>query len=164
MKHELCQVDEKILVGVMVPTHSETELDAETSKITRLATHYFEANLAEKIQHRANPSVTIAAYTDYSHDYQGKYNYFIGEEVTSEEGQDLSQFKIIKIPAGKYLKITTPKGKIPDILARAWQAIWSMSPEELGGERTYKVDFEIYDERAADLNNAEVDIYVGLEA
>jgi predicted transcriptional regulator YdeE len=37
-----------------------------------------------------------------------------------------------------------------------------MSPEELGGTRSFHTDFEIYDQRAADPENAQIDVYVGL--
>lgn len=34
--------------------------------------------------------------------------------------------------------------------------------EQLGGQRAYKADFEVYDQRAADPNSAVLDIYIGL--
>jgi predicted transcriptional regulator YdeE len=37
-----------------------------------------------------------------------------------------------------------------------------MSTDELGGRRAFKTDFEIYDQRAADPENAQVDVYIGL--
>lgn len=38
-----------------------------------------------------------------------------------------------------------------------------MTPAMLEGKRRFKADFEEYDERSYDLNNAVVDIYVGIE-
>jgi predicted transcriptional regulator YdeE len=37
-----------------------------------------------------------------------------------------------------------------------------MSPEELGGTRAFRTDYEIYDQRSTDPENAQVDVYVGL--
>jgi predicted transcriptional regulator YdeE len=37
-----------------------------------------------------------------------------------------------------------------------------MSPEELGGTIAFKTDYEIYDQRAPDPENAQIDVYVGL--
>ena len=34
--------------------------------------------------------------------------------------------------------------------------------EELGGIRAFKTDYEIYDQRAANPDNAQIDVYVGL--
>ncbi len=38
-----------------------------------------------------------------------------------------------------------------------------MTAEELGGERNYITDFEIYDERANDPQNTVLDIYIGIK-
>lgn len=38
-----------------------------------------------------------------------------------------------------------------------------MSANDLGGERVYIADFEIYDQRAADPSNAIADIYIGIK-
>jgi len=37
-----------------------------------------------------------------------------------------------------------------------------MSREVLGGERAYKADYEVYDQRATDPQNAQLEIRVGL--
>jgi predicted transcriptional regulator YdeE len=37
------------------------------------------------------------------------------------------------------------------------------APQELGGDRRYATDFEIYDQRAQDPNNTILDIYIGLK-
>ena len=39
-----------------------------------------------------------------------------------------------------------------------------MTSDDLGGERRYSTDFEVYDERAANPQNAVLDIYVGIKA
>lgn len=36
-------------------------------------------------------------------------------------------------------------------------------PEQLGGERSYIADFEVYDERASDHLNVVLDIYIGIK-
>ena len=41
--------------------------------------------------------------------------------------------------------------------------IWKMTSKDFGGERSYLTDFEVYDERAVDLTNTIVDIYIGLK-
>ncbi len=38
-----------------------------------------------------------------------------------------------------------------------------MSEEVLGGKRNYIADFEVYDQRASDVNHAVVDIYIGIK-
>ncbi len=48
-------------------------------------------------------------------------------------------------------------------MIEAWQKIWKMSPQTLGGKRRYQTDFEIYDERAVDHQNVILDLYIGIE-
>ena len=49
-----------------------------------------------------------------------------------------------------------------DIFPAAWQQIWKL--EDLGKlKRTYQADFELYDQRAQDPQNAQVDIYIGVK-
>ncbi len=52
---------------------------------------------------------------------------------------------------------------MPKVVIDMWQKIWNMNTAMLEGERAYIADFEIYDERSSDLNNAIVDIYIGIK-
>ena len=51
---------------------------------------------------------------------------------------------------------------MPFAVINLWQKIWGMSSKELGGERNYKTDFEIYDE-GFNPSAAIVNIYIGLQ-
>ena len=64
----------------------------------------------------------------------------------------------VKIPAGRYARFTSEKGPAYQVVPETWKRIWTNS----GGDRTYKADFEIYDQRATDPENSQVDIYVGI--
>ena len=163
MKKEKIKLDEIILVGLTARTNNKNEINPETSKIGQLAGEYWSTQVAQYIQHRLKPGVAYAVYTDYDSDEHGDYTYFIGEAVTSLAGQDLSQFKTITIPQSHYQKFTTKPDKMPDVVIAAWQAIWAMSDNELGGKRRYVADFEIYDDRASDPNNTALDIYIGID-
>lgn len=61
------------------------------------------------------------------------------------------------IPKGTYHKINA-KGKMPDCVSNTWKEVWASSIP-----RTYQIDFEVYDERSKDWNNAEVDAYLSIE-
>lgn len=63
----------------------------------------------------------------------------------------------LNIPQGVYKKITA-RGKMPDCIAKAWQEIWSSDLP-----RAYQTDFEVYDKRSHDWDNAEVDIFVSIK-
>ena len=163
MQKQKTQLPEITLVGLTARTNNKNEMNLETSKIGELAGSYRGNQIANNIQHRANPGVTYAVYTDFESDENGDYTYFIGETVDSLENQDLSQFKTITIPKSGYQKFTTEPGKMPDVVISAWQKIWAMKENDFGGRRKYIADFEVYDERAADPNNTIIDIYIGIE-
>jgi predicted transcriptional regulator YdeE len=68
-----------------------------------------------------------------------------------------------RIPAAKYVMVETERGPVQQVVVAAWQKIWSTSPEELGGERAYRADFEVYGAEASDPQNSQVRIFVGLK-
>lgn len=150
------------LIGLTAQTNNKNEMNPETAKIGPLAGRYWGQNIASQIPNRKNPGVTFSAYTAYDSNEHGDYTYFVGEEVTSFDNLTEDMQKLI-IPAANYQKFTTPAGKMPDVVINAWHQIWKMTSEDLGGERAYVTDFELYDERAADPLNACLDIFIGLK-
>jgi predicted transcriptional regulator YdeE len=162
MKQTITKLPEIQLVGICVRTSHNQELDKMQGRIFPCVQRYFHGALFEKIPNRKKPGTTFCAYADYEKDYLGAYTYFIGEEVfsfkTLPEG-----FNQLLIPAQHYAKFTTDPAPMPNVIINAWREIWIMPSEELGGERNYQTDFEIYDERAADHQNIVLDIYVGLK-
>ena len=138
------------------------ESDTSTNKIAATVQRYFHGALSEKIYNRKKPGTTYCVYTDYESNFTGDYTYFIGEEVTSFDNIS-DGFEKLTIPTQNYTKFTSGPGAMPDICINAWQKIWAMTPEDLGGERAYLADFEIYDERASDHQNVVFDIYIGIK-
>lgn len=151
------------LVGLTTRTNNKNEMNPSTSKIGELAGLYWRNQIANNIQHRINPGVTYAIYTEFESDENGDYTYFIGEVTKSLEGQDLTQFKTLTILSSYYQKFTTEPGQMPGVVISAWQDIWKMNENDFGGKRKYIADFEIYDERAVDPHNTVIDVYIGIE-
>lgn len=162
MKQESTRMPMIKLVGLMARTNNKNEMNPASAKIGALFHRFCSEQLAEQIPHRHNPGVMIAAYTDYASDEHGDYTYFIGEEVSDFEGVP-ETLTTLSIPAQQYRKFTTPAGKMPDVVIHAWQQIWQMSPAQLGGQRAYHADFERYDQRAYDSDQAVMDIYIGIQ-
>lgn len=162
MKKELANKSEIKLVGLTARTNNENEMNPQTSKIGELMGRYWSQNIAAQISNRKNPGVTLSVYTEYDSNEHGDYTYFVGEEVSVFENIPTGLQKLT-IPAAKYQKFTTPRGKMPEVVINAWQQIWKMSANDFGGERAYFADFEIYDQRAADPANASLDIYIGIK-
>jgi len=165
MKQALQPLHDIKLIGITTRTNNTHifEADPSTNKIALTVTKYFHNGLANQIPHRKKPGTTYCVYTNYESDEKGKYTYFIGEEVTSfdnlEEG-----FETLIIPAQAYAKFTNEPGPMPQVCVDMWKSIWAMTPDELGGKRTYVADFEIYDERSQDHQNVILDIYIGIKS
>ena len=93
-------------------------------------------------------------YTDYEKDHTKPYTTILGCKVSSLNsippglmGKTLT--------AGNYVK-RTAKGNINHgIVFNAWTEIWNANIP-----RAFTADFEVYDERAQNIENAEVDIFV----
>jgi len=164
MKQTASVLTELMLVGVTTRTNNTQifEQDPSVNKIAATVQKYFHGGLSSKIANRKNPGTTFCVYTHYESDMNGDYTYFIGEEVTSfhEIGDD---FKTLIIPAQSYAKFTNQPGPMPLVCIDMWKSIWKMEAEELGGERAYIADFEVYDHRSVDHNNVELDIYIGVK-
>jgi len=163
MQRESIIMPEIKLVGISVRTSNEQELDKMKGNIFPCVKQYFHGGLAEKIPNRKKPGTTFCAYTDYETDYTGKYTYFIGEEVSSFDTSLPEGFQKLVIPKQQYVKFTTKPAPMPDVIVNAWNEIWKMSAKQLGGQRGYKTDFEIYDERASDHQNIVLDLYIGIQ-
>ncbi|MEI6806019.1 MAG: GyrI-like domain-containing protein [Myxococcaceae bacterium] len=162
MQKQSIHLPEIKLLGISLRTNNKTEIDPLAGKIFPCIQRYFHGQLANQILNRKKPGTTFCAYTDYESDYTGDYTYLIGEEVTDFDNVP-DGFETLTIPAQNYTKFTNGPGSMPQVVMEPWFAIWSMSPVELGGTRSYLTDFEIYDERAADHEKIVLDICIGLK-
>ncbi|MFM8453566.1 MAG: GyrI-like domain-containing protein [Gammaproteobacteria bacterium] len=152
------------LVGITTRTNNAEIFtgDPSENKITATIQKYFYNGLAEKINNRVKPGRTLCVYTNYESDANEDYSYFIGEEVNSFENLD-GAFGTLIIPAQNYAKFTNQPGPMPAVCIEMWQNIWKMNDADLGGERSYIADFEVYDERSQNQNNAVLDICIGIK-
>jgi predicted transcriptional regulator YdeE len=86
----------------------------------------------------------------------------LGAKVTSDA--DVPTGMVAKkIPEGKFAIFTTDQGPGSKVVPEAWMKINSLPKSAVGGDRVYRADFEIYDERATDPQNLQADIYIGIK-
>lgn len=116
--------------------------------------------MADKIPDKTGPNL-YAVYSEYASDHNGEYTFMVGapakQNVVAPSGLVLKH-----VPAGKYAVITTEKGPFPKVIPEAWLTIFEL--ENQGKlKRAYQTDFELYDQRALDPQNGQVDIYIGLK-
>jgi predicted transcriptional regulator YdeE len=121
----------------------------------------FQEGIVQKIPNKADANI-VAVYTDYASDHNGDYTYVLGARVTSDA--DVPAGMVAKtVPAGKYVVFTSEKGAAPKVVPELWMKINSLPQTATGGDRVYRSDFEIYDQRAMDPQNLQMDVYIGIK-
>jgi predicted transcriptional regulator YdeE len=162
MQQTIVERSEIKLIGIRARTSYSQELNPMEASIFKCVQKFFHETLFEKIPNRKNPGTTICAYSEYESEYKGAYTYFIGEEVTAVPSPLPEGLHALTIPPQRYVRYTSGPAPMPEVVVNAWKNIWSLSPKELGGKRSYLTDFELYDERAADHTAIVLDIYIGI--
>jgi len=148
------------VIGIAARTTNAKEMTPD-GVIGKQWMRIFQEGVLGKIPNKADASI-IAVYTDYASDHNGEYTYLLGARVTSD-AQIPEGMVAKKIPGGKFAVFTSDKGPAPQVVPAIWIKINSLTQNAVGGDRLYRADYEIYDERARDPGNLQVDVYVGIK-
>lgn len=148
------------VIGVAVCTSNAAEAGGE-GKIPGLWMDYYQQRVSKEIPNQVIDSPTIGLYTDYENGVAGSYLVLIGLKVKTIE--EIPEGLIGKtIPAGKYAVFTTQRGAVAKVVPEGWAFIWDwFSRNDL--KRTFTGDYELYDKRASNPDDAIVDIYIAVE-
>jgi predicted transcriptional regulator YdeE len=149
----------QIVIGIRIRTSNSRELSGE-GKIGALWQRFFQDNLLEQIPNRTSDSFYVV-YSNYASDEYGEYDYLLGSLVSSITDLPVGM-TYEAIATGEYAVITTDKGPVAQVIQDKWKEIWSMPASELGGKRSFLTDYEIYDHRAANPADAEVEIHLSI--
>ena len=147
------------VIGIAERTTNAKEMSGE-GVIGKQWGRFFQDNLLAQIPNKADTSI-IAVITDYATDKDGEYTHLIGARVTSTADMPAGMV-VKKVPAGKYAIFTSEKGPVAQVVVGTWKRIWMQPKTAPGGDRAYKADYEVYDERARDPENTQMDVHVGL--
>lgn len=148
------------VIGIAERTTNAKEVSGE-GVIGKQWGRFMQENLLARIPNKADSSI-VAVITDYASDKDGEYTHLIGARVTSTAGVPEGMV-VKKVPAGKYAIFSSEKGPVAEVVVRTWQRIWAQPKTSPGGNRAYKADYEVYDERAMDPQNAQMDVHVGIK-
>ncbi|MBZ5683937.1 MAG: serine hydrolase [Acidobacteriia bacterium] len=160
MNPKVVSQDGFTVIGIAARTSNAKEMTPD-GVIGKQWMRIFQEGLIGKIPNKADASI-IAVYTDYASDHNGEYNYLLGARVTSDA--EVPEGMVAKkIPGGKFAVFTSDKGPAPQVVPATWMKINSLPQNAVGGDRLYRADYEIYDERARDPQNLQVDVYVGIK-
>jgi predicted transcriptional regulator YdeE len=159
MNPKILQVQGFTVVGITARTNNAKEMRA-AGAIGKLWGRLMQENLLEKIPNRADENI-VAIYTDYASDKDGDYTYILGAKVSRDSGIPAGMVAK-QILSGKHAVFTSERGPSSKVVPEIWQKINNLPKTVPGGDRTYQSDFEVYDERARDPQDAVVDVYVGV--
>ncbi len=148
------QMEGFYVTGITVRTNNTS--GAAAKDIPALWQRFFEEQISDRIPHKLDGAL-YCVYTDYEGDYTGDYTTLLGCRTGSLA--DIPEGMTgLKIAAGCYTCFEA-KGKMADnFVFRKWEAIWQ---SDLA--RAYTTDFEVYDQRSQDPENALVPIYIALK-
>lgn len=154
------QQSEQYVIGLSAITRNDRELKGQ-GVIAELWGRFFKEGVLARIPDPVQAGEIIAVYTDFESDESGAYRFVLGARV-----QSLAQVPDglygVKLPAGPYEVRVTQRGSLASVGIAAWQAIWADG--ELKARRRYAADYELYDERSRNPEDAVFDIYLGLKA
>ncbi|HEY0760706.1 MAG TPA: GyrI-like domain-containing protein [Acidisarcina sp.] len=122
---------------------------------------FLQQDTASTIPDRVGTDFYVV-YSDYESDVNGSYNYTLGVKVSSIDHLPAG-LVARQVPAGHYAIVPSETGALPQVVPAVWRRIWTMTPEQLGGKRALKADFEVYDLQGIDIENSQVDVHVGLQ-
>jgi predicted transcriptional regulator YdeE len=160
LKPSIVEKDVFLVIGIEARTSNAKEMTSERV-IPRQWDRFFKEGILDRIPSKTGSSI-LALYTDYARDKNGDYTYLLGAKV-SDASMVPEGMVLKRVPKSRYAVFTTEKGPAAKVVLEAWQEIWSFEDQgRLGGQRAYRADFEVYDQRSRDPQDSQVDIYVGL--
>jgi len=150
------KINDSIYLTGLALTTKTTNDNGQSSIDCKNLWHAFEdGNYPSSIPNKLSDAI-YGVYYDYEGDSSQPFSYFVGCKVKNDSPVPAGLSRLV-IPAGNYEMISA-KGKMPDCVIKAWRDIWAGN-----FARAYMVDFEVYDERSRDWNNAEVDVYISVK-
>ncbi len=161
MHPKIVQLDGFEVVGIAVRTNNAKEAGPDGA-IPKLWQRLMQEHVLDHIPDKAGPNL-YAVYTDYASDVNGDYTLLLGAKVgTAGDSPVPSGMVRKKVPAGQYAVFSSERGPVAKVVVETWKRIWSYYESPANGQRAYRADFEVYDQRAADPADAQVDIYIGV--
>ncbi len=161
MEPRIVEQQEFSVIGIQVRTSNAKEMTGGGA-IPKQWASFFKDRIADKIPNKVDSAI-YAVYTNYASDYNGEYDFIIGMKVSSVA--DVPPGMVAKtVPEGRNAVITSAKGPAAQVVPKAWQKIYDLDDhKQLGGARAYKTDFELYDQRSQNPQDAQVDLCIGLK-
>ena len=148
------QIETFSIIGIGIRTTNENGQSSQD--IPALWNQFMSTGILAQIPNKIDDSI-YCIYTDYEKDHTKPYTTILGCKVAHLD--DIPAPLVGKvISAATYAKHTVKGNLMEGIVFNEWVKIWNTPLP-----RTFIADFEIYGQKAQDPNNAEVDIFVGIQ-
>lgn len=142
------------IIGISVRTTNENGKAGQDIPV--LWNKFMTEKIAEKIPDKIDNSV-YCIYTDYEKDHTQPYTTIIGCKV--ENANEIPSEMIAKtFEEADYTKIVARGNIMQGLVYNEWVKIWNSDLN-----RTFTADFEVYDEKSQNLEDAEVAIFVAIK-
>jgi predicted transcriptional regulator YdeE len=148
-----------MMIGIAVRTSNAKE--REESQIGKQWARLMGENLLNTIPNKADQNI-VAVYTNYASDANGEYTYVLGARVAKAPKDMPAGMVTEQVPPGRYAVFTSERGAVQQVVPATWMRIWKTAKDKPGGDRAYKSDFELYDQRAQNPADAVMEIHVGI--
>lgn len=142
------------VIGISVRTTNENGRGIKD--IGGLWGKFMGENILAAIPNKVDDTI-YAIYTDYEGDHTKPYTTILGCKVQHLDNIP-NGMNGKEIEGGTYVNLPAKGDIMQGIVGSKWGEIWQMDLD-----RTYIADFEIYGEKTKDVNNAEVDILIGIK-
>jgi predicted transcriptional regulator YdeE len=143
------------IIGISVRTTNENGQAAQD--IPALWYKFISENIIDQIPNKVDNTL-YCVYTNYEKDHTKPYTTILGCKVSSiaEIPENMMALTIKEANYAKYIaKGDLNKGAV----FNKWAEIWT----DVSIDRAFTADFEVYNEKAKDPNNAEVDIFIAVK-
>jgi len=151
---EKTQIEGFDIIGIKTRTANDGSAGKD---LPELWGRFLNSDLKDKIPNKIDECIYFL-YSNYEGDHTQPYDAIIGCKVSSLERvpEGMITHSVAPSKAAKFVaKGSLIKG---EAIISKWFEIW-----ESGADRSFTTDFEVYDDRSKDIQNAEVDIFVSLK-
>ncbi len=144
------------VIGITIRTTNKAAIANGT--IGKLWQQFFAESILSQIQNKIDNAV-VAVYYDFENDKNGEYNVLIGARVSSVDNIPAGMVAQ-HVPIQKRTIFISEPGPISQIVFDLWKKIWILEDQNKIN-RAYTIDYELYDERSQDPQNAQIEIHIG---
>lgn len=154
----MTHLEQKRFAGLSQRTSNALEMAGER-RIPALWDQFWKQDMSALVSQAERDQSIIALYSNYEQETNGLYTFSIGT-FQEESGTFPELYENIDLPASDYAVFTSRIGPIEEVVLETWKEIWTWDKRHL---RTFTGDFEMYDQRAAVPQRAQVNIYIAIK-